>query len=212
MPEYIAIEGPIGAGKTALAQLLAGQLKARLVEEPGADNPFLEKFYFDVQAYAFQTQLYFLLARYRQQIEIAQPDLFQSDIVSDYFFEKDQIFAALNLSEHELALYERVYQHLVREVRKPDLVIYLQARTDVLLARIRQRNRPFESAIDPEYLNALNNAYNRFFLHYEGVPLLIVNTEQTDFASGREALADLMREIHSTRSGRRFYAPRGQPR
>lgn len=210
--KYIAIEGPIGVGKTALVRLLAERLKARPVLESVEDNPFLEKFYLDPRGYAFQAQLFFLLARHKQQREMAQPELFDEAVVSDYLFDKDRVFAYLNLTEHELALYERIYAFLVKEVPTPDTVVYLQARTDVLLARIRQRARPFESAIDPTYLDSLSNAYNRFFLHYEAAPLLIVNTERLDFVSNRNDFDDLLREIQATTSGRRFYSPRGKLR
>ncbi|MFO7651750.1 MAG: deoxynucleoside kinase [bacterium] len=209
---YIAVEGPIGVGKTALVGLLAERLKARPVLESVEENPFLEKFYLDPRGYAFQTQLFFLLARHRQQREMAQPELFDEAVVSDYLFDKDRVFAYLNLTEHELALYERIYAFLVKEVPTPDIVVYLQARTDVLLARIRQRARPFESAIDPAYLDSLSNAYNRFFLHYESAPLLIVNTERLDFVANRDDFDDLLREIQATTVGRRFYSPRGKAR
>ncbi len=210
--KYIAVEGPIGVGKTSLARLLAKELDARLVLEAAEENPFLEKFYLDIRGYAFQTQVFFLLARHKQQRDIAQPELFKSVVVSDYVFDKDRVFACLNLTEHELMLYDRIYATLVKEVPKPDLVVYLQARTEVLLARIRQRARPFESAIDPEYLDSLANAYNRFFLHYDAAPLLIVNTERLDFVSSRDDFEDLLRTIQATSKGRRFYSPRGKTR
>lgn len=209
---YIAVEGVIGAGKTALAERLAERLRARLVLEEVDENPFLDRFYQDIRAYAFQTQLFFLLSRHKQQQELRQPELFEETIVSDYLFDKDRVFAGLNLTEHELALYDRVYQLLSREVVRPDLIVYLQARTDVLLNRIKQRGRPYEAAIDPEYLDALANAYNHYFLHYDASPLLIVNTEQFDFVRSREDFEELFREIQTTTSGRRFYSPRGKGR
>jgi deoxyadenosine/deoxycytidine kinase len=209
---YIAVEGPIGVGKSSLARLLAERVGAKLVLESVEDNPFLEKFYLDIRGYAFQTQLFFLLGRHRQQRELAQSELFNEAVVSDYLFDKDRIFAYLNLTEHELALYERVYAFLVKEVPKPDLVVYLQARTDVLLSRVRQRGRPFESSIDPAYLDSLANAYNRFFLHYDSTPLLIVNTERLDFVANRDDFDDLLREIKTATAGRRFYSPRGKMR
>lgn len=209
---YIAIEGPIGVGKTALARRLAERLRARLVLEDVEENPFLERFYSDMRSYAFQTQLFFLLSRHRQQREIGQSELFHEVIVSDYLFDKDRIFAYLNLTEHELVLYERIYEFVVKEIPKPDLIVYLQARTDMLLARIRQRGRPMEAAIDPDYLNSLADAYNHFFMHYEAAPLLIVNTERLDIVASRDDFEDLLRAIQSTTSGRRFYSPRGKQR
>lgn len=209
---YIAVEGPIGVGKTALAQRLSERLAARLVLEVVEDNPFLERFYTDPRNYAFQTQVFFLLSRHKQQRELSQPELFHETVVSDYLFDKDRVFAYLNLTEHELALYERIYRFLVSEIPRPDLVVYLQARSDVLLARIRQRARPFESGIDPAYLDSLTDAYNHFFLHYDSAPLLIVNTERLDFVANREDFEDLFRAIDTTTKGRRFYSPRGKGR
>lgn len=209
---YIAVEGPIGVGKTALAERLAKRLGARLVREVVEENPFLGRFYGDMRNLAFQTQLFFLLSRHKQQCELAQPGLFEQAVVSDYLFDKDRVFAYLNLTEHELALYERIYEFLVKEIPRPDIVVYLQARTDVLLARIRQRGRDFETAIDPAYLDSLADAYNHFFMHYDATPLLIVNTERLDFVTNREDFEDLFKAIETTTSGRRFYSPRGKGR
>jgi len=209
---YIAVEGPIGVGKTALAERLAERLDADLVHEVVEENPFLERFYADMHSYAFQAQVFFLLARHKQQRELSQPGLFSHTVVSDYLFDKDRIFAYLNLTEHELALYERIYKFLVQEVPRPDVVVYLQARTDVLLSRIRQRGRQFEAAMDPAYLDSLANAYNHFFMHYDAAPLLIVNTERLDFVASREDFEELFRAIDTTTSGRRFYSPRGRGR
>lgn len=215
---YLAIEGPIGVGKTALAELLAKRLQARLVREVVEENPFLEKFYRDMRGYAFQTQLFFLLSRHRQLQEVFQSAMMTVDgalvpeqaVVSDYLFEKDRIFATLNLTDHELALYYRIYELIKRDIPKPDLVVYLQARVEVLLARIRQRGRPFEADIDPEYLNNLANLYNSFFLHYEERPVLIVNTDRLDFVANQEDFEELLRAILEHRSGRKFYSPRGR--
>jgi deoxyguanosine kinase len=209
---YIAVEGPIGVGKTALAEFLARRLDAMLVREEVEENPFIERFYGNTRGYAFQTQVFFLLSRHKQQRDLGQTGLFVKNVVSDYLFDKDRIFAALNLTEHELALYERLYQALVEEVHKPDLVVYLQARTEVLMARIKERGRRYELSIDPAYLDALANAYNHFFMHYDATPLLIVNTERLDFVANREDSEELFRAIDTTTTGRRFYSPRGKGR
>ncbi|MBN2464396.1 deoxynucleoside kinase [candidate division WOR-3 bacterium] len=209
---YICIEGPIGVGKTALAELLASRLDARLVKEAVEENPFLDKFYGDMRSYAFQTQLFFLLSRHRQQSELLQTGLFDETIVCDYLFDKDKVFAHLNLTEHELTLYDRIYKFIAEEIPKPSVVVYLQARVDVLLARIRQRARRFEAAIDPQYLEELADAYNHYFMHYDAAPVLIVNTERLDFVANRQDFEDLYRAIEETTSGRRFYSPRGKGR
>jgi deoxyguanosine kinase len=209
---YICIEGPIGVGKTALAELLARRLDARLVKEAVEENPFLDKFYADMRNYAFQTQLFFMLSRHKQQSELLQPELFSETVVCDYLFDKDRIFAHLNLTEHELTLYDRIYKFVAEEIPKPSIVVYLQARADVLLARIRQRARKFEAAIDPQYLEELADAYNHYFMHYELAPVLIVNTERLNFVASREDFEDLYRAIEETTAGRRFYSPRGKGR
>ena len=210
--KHIAVEGVIGVGKTALAELLAKRLNAKLVREEVAENPFLDRFYQDLRGYAFQTQLFFLLSRHRQQMELAQLGLFEENVVCDYLFEKDRVFASLNLTDHELALYDRIYGLLARDVRRPDLVVYLQARTDVVVSRIRRRGRPFEVDINPEYIDRLSDAYNTYFMRFEEAPVLIVNTERTDFTASREDFEDLFREIAATDSGRRFYSPGGRGR
>ncbi len=207
---YIAVEGPIGAGKTALAELLARRLDAQLVRETTEENPFLERFYTDMRGYAFQTQVFFLLARHKQQQELKQPGLFSRNVVSDYSFDKDRVYAAYNLTDHELALYERLYQALATEVARPDLVIYLQASVDVLMARIRERGRRFEVAIDPDYLAGLADAYNHYFLHYDRAPLLIVNTERLDIVTNPDDFEELFRAIEQTTAGRKFYSPRSR--
>lgn len=206
-PRYIAIEGPIGAGKTTLASLLVERLGGRLVAEPVEENPFLAGFYEDRRKHAFQTQLFFLLSRFQQQQTLFQQDLFNQVAVSDYLFAKDRIFAALNLDANELVLYEQIYALLGGRTVKPDLVVYLQARQEVLLSRIRRRGRDFERRLDPDYLAALSQAYSDFFFHYDDAPLLVVNTSDIDLA-GSSADADaLVTVIRRHRKGIQHYNP-----
>src|SRR5437667_9040354 len=166
---YIVVEGVIGVGKTSLARLLSDRLKARLVLEEVEENPFLKDFYRDRARYAFQTQMHFLFSRYQQQRSLPQLELFSERMVSDYLFQKDRIFASLNLSDRELALYERLVAWLELDVMKPDVVVYLQANPDVLMERIGRRGRPFEKEMEREYIRQLNEAYNYFFFHYSDV-------------------------------------------
>ena len=203
LPRYVAIEGPIGVGKTTLSKLLAKELAARTVLEEFEDNPFLREFYRDKDRVAFQTQIYFLLARYKQQEALRQHDLFSRAVVSDYLFAKDRIFAYMNLSEPELQLYEKIYDLLRPNLVQPDLVIYLQARPEVLVRRLRKRGRDFEMSVQVDYLEELMRSYNLFFAHYEDTPLLILDTSDVDYVTHREdfdALLDLARE---TKQGRR---------
>ena len=204
---YIAVEGLIGVGKTALAERLAQRLPAKLIKEEVEENPYLAKFYKDIKSYAFQTQLFFLFSRYKQQQEMRQAaSLFEQHVVSDYLFEKDRIFAYLNLNETEINLYEKVYVTLVRELTKPDLVIYLQASLDTIRDRIRKRDRGVERDISSDYLDALGDAYNKFFLHYDATPLLIVNTDSMDFVHSAQDFDNLYREIMTPTVGRRFFS------
>ena len=200
-PRYIAVEGPIGAGKSSLAEILATELGARLVCENAGENPFLASFYKDPRRFALSTQLFFLLQRYGQQSEFLQAGLFeQGGVVSDYFFAKDRLFATLNLSPEELALYDRVYQALRPRVAAPDLVVYLQARTDVLLGRIDKRGRSEEKGIRPDYLREVARAYAEFFFSYGDGPLLIVDASEIDFvnnADDRAALLDVIGKTHA---------------
>jgi deoxyadenosine/deoxycytidine kinase len=207
---YIAVEGPIAAGKTALAERLATRLDATLVLED-AENPFLADFYGDRPGAALQAQLFYLLQRHRQQTSLQQADLFSQSTVADYLFDKDRIFAYLNLDDNELFIYQRLYDLLSRDVPAPDLVIYLQAPTDVLLRRIRSRRadpdvEPFEP--DESYLKELNEAYHHFFFHYDATPLLVVETSQFDSEVSDEALDDLVRQIEQMGAGTRYYVPR----
>jgi len=201
-PRYIAVEGPIGAGKSSLAEILAAELGARLVSENPGENPFLGAFYKDPRRFALSTQLFFLLQRYGQQSELLQGGLFeQGGVVSDYVFAKDRLFATLNLSPEELALYDRVYQALRPRVAAPDLIVYLQARTDVLLARIDKRGRPEEKAIRSDYVREVVRAYAEFFFNYADGPLLIVDASAIDFVNDAEDRAALLDVIGKTHRG-----------
>jgi deoxyadenosine/deoxycytidine kinase len=206
---YIAIEGPAGAGKSALADRLGARLDATVVLDE-TDNPFLPDFYRERPGAAFQAQLFFTLSRHRQQTMLRQSDLFSQLTVSDYLFERDKIYAYLNLDDNELFIYQRVYELLSADVRAPDLVIYLQAPTDVLRRRLRDRAKthPELRALDDEYVRELNEAYNHFFFHYSATPLLVVETSQFDPAWGEEALADLERQIRTMGKGTRYYVAR----
>ncbi len=203
----VAIEGVIGVGKTSLANLLGDRLDAKLVLEKFEENPFLTDFYRDPERYAFQTQLFFLLSRYRQQQETRQTDMFHKLVITDYMFEKDRLFASLNLDDNEITLYDSVANLLQRNVIPPDLVIYLQADTDTLMNRIRSRQRDFEKAISSDYIDALTQVYNEFFFRYESSPLLIINTNDIDFVNNEKDLEEVIRYIRQPVSGTKFYNP-----
>jgi deoxyguanosine kinase len=207
--KYIVVEGPIGVGKTSLAKLLAAEFQARTVFETVEDNPFLSKFYQDRETYAFQNQLFFLLSRYHQQTKLVQQDLFSQATVSDYLFAKDKIFASLTLSAEELALYYQIYQLLDPRLPRPDLVVYLQARPEVLYKRLKKRDKSYERGVTPEYLTEVAQAYNQFFFHYDESPLLVVNTSEIDFVASSQDLGDLIREINSMGFGTQHYIPLG---
>ena len=204
-PGYIGIEGVIGVGKTTLATLLAERLGAQLQVEEVEGNPFLEKFYCDMRGYAFQTQIFFLLSRYRQQVELTQASLFQQRVVSDYIFAKDRIFAYLNLNDDGLALYEHLVKILEKDIARPDVVVYLQASTGVLMGRIRRRGRSYEKNMPEDYIETLNKAYNHFFFHYDDTPLVMVNTDSLDLPGSESELVKLLAVINTHGKGTLYY-------
>jgi len=204
---YIAIEGPIGVGKTSLANLMSKELSARLVREEFDENPFLPDFYKDPERFAFQTQLFFLLQRYRQQQELRQVDMFQKLLVTDYMFVKDRLFASLNLGEKEMQLYDTVANLLERNIIKPDLVIYLQADTDTLMKNIAQRGREMETDITYEYIDALSQVYTEYFFRYQDTPLVIINTNNIDFVHNEDDLKEVIKYIRQPVSGTKFFNP-----
>jgi len=207
--KYIVVEGPIGVGKTSLAKILANEFQARTVFERVEDNPFLPKFYKARETYAFQNQTFFLINRYQQQMELSQQDLFKQNTVADYLFAKDKIFATLTLSDEELSLYQQIYALLNTRVPKPDLVVYLQARPEVLYKRVKKRDKKYEHSVTFEYLSGVAQAYNQFFFHYDDTPLLVVNTSEIDFVASSKHLADLIKEINNMGSGTQHYIPLG---
>ncbi len=205
---YIAVEGPIGVGKTSLARRLAESFGSELVlEQQGEPNPFLERFYRNPRAAAFQTQLYFLFQRSRQLQDLRQKDLFERTRVADYLLEKDRLFARLTLDEAEYALYEQVYSRLSLDAPQPDLVVYLQAPADVLLARIARRGIAYEQGIERRYLEKLAEAYTRFFLEYEAAPVLIVNAAEIDLVGSDADYKGLLVEVQRHRKGRHYFNP-----
>lgn len=204
---HLAVEGVIGVGKTSLANLLAERLNARLVLEQFEENPFLPDFYDDPQRYAFQTQLFFLLSRYRQQQDIRQPDLFHRLVITDYMFVKDRLFASLNLEEKEMTLYDSVARLLEKTAAQPDMVIYLQADTSRLMERIGQRGRNYERQISRNYLDALNEVYNEYFFRFQDCPLMIINTNDIDFVNDPGDLEEVIGYIRQPVSGTRFFNP-----
>jgi deoxyadenosine/deoxycytidine kinase len=206
---YIAIEGPVGVGKSSLADQLGARLDATVVLDE-TDNPFLADFHNERPGAAFQAQLFFTLSRHRQQTALRQSDLFSQLTVCDYLFERDKIYAYLNLDDNELFIYQRVFELLAADVRSPDLVIYLQAPTDVLRRRLRERAKahPDLPALHDDYIRELNEAYTHFFFHYDATPLLVVETSQFDLSPGDDALADLERQLRTMGKGTRYYVPR----
>lgn len=203
----ITIEGPIGVGKTSLARLISKRLDARLVVEEFEENPFLSDFYRDPERFAFQTQLWFLLSRYRQQQELQQLDLFSPLLVTDYMFMKDRLFASLTLSDKEMTLYDRVASLLERDVANPDLIVYLQSDTDRLMANVKRRSRSYEVNMDWKYLDALNQLYNEFFFRYDRGPLLIINSNDLDFVNQPDDFEEIVKFIREPVTGTRFFNP-----
>ena len=206
--KHIAVEGPIGVGKTSLVDLLAQRFDALKIMER-TENPFLEDFYRDKPGSAFQAQLFFLLNRYQQQRELTQGDLFSQVTLSDYLFAKDKIFAYLNLDDSELMIYEKLYALLEQNIPRPDLVIYLQASDKVLLERIRRRSRDYEVGISERYVAELNRAYNYFFFHYTATPLLVIDTSDIDFVERVDDLNELVTQIEQMEKGVQYYIPLG---
>ncbi|MFH1699144.1 MAG: deoxynucleoside kinase [Candidatus Zixiibacteriota bacterium] len=209
IPRYIAVEGVIGVGKTSLSKLLAEKINADLMLEEVFNNPFLADFYSDRKRYAFPTQIFFLLSRFKQLQSLIERDLFVEHIIADYIFEKDALFASVTLSEREFALYEKMASILKRDIARPDLVIYLQASTSVILKRIRKRNLSVEKPINAEYIDELNEAYNSFFFHYADIPLLVVKTDNIDFVKNPHHLDDLIEQIKKPQPQTMYYAPAG---
>jgi len=205
---YIAVEGIIGVGKTSLAEMLAKRMDAKIILEVVEKNPFLADFYKAMDAFAFQTQIFFLLSRHKQQMEMKQMELFSTNLISDYMFEKDKIFANLTLKDTELPLYNKIFDILKKEILKPSLIIYLQIDPEKALSRIKKRARPFEKDITFDYLKELNEAYNHFFFHYDESPLLIININEIDFINNEEDFYTLLKEIEKEEKGMRVFLPR----
>lgn len=207
---YIAIEGVIGVGKTSLCRLLAEYFGGYCLLEDFESNPFIRDFYRSPREYAFKAQLFFLISRYKQHTELPMPDLFRSPLIVDYIFQKDRIFASVNLDDDELDLYDTLWKALEPKITVPDIVVYLQASTDHLMKRITFRGRNYERTISREYLEALNNAYNDFFFHYSAAPVFIVNTDNINFVTNERDLHDLIFKIAVPHSGITFYHPGGK--
>jgi len=206
---FIAIEGCIGAGKTSLVNLLGKQFDAQVVRELDSENPFISKFYQDRDSFGFQTQVFFLLNRYKQYTGLSQRDLFSSVVLVDYLFHRDRLFASLNLKDQELKLYDQIYSLLSNKVPKPDLVIFLQASTDILRSRVEKRGREYEAYMDPSYLDSVNKSFNNYFFYYAETPLLVINTNEIDFVDKKCDLDELIIKINNHKIGREYYNPLG---
>jgi deoxyadenosine/deoxycytidine kinase len=202
---YVAVDGPIGVGKTTFCRILADRIGGHLVLEEADKNPFLKDFYRDRKRYALQTQFFFLLSRYAQQKELIEYDLFKKKIVADYTFEKDFLFAQSNLTEDELSLYKQVAELLKKNLPKPDLVVFLTASVEVLTARIKKRNVTYERNFDAEYLTSVVEAYNHYFFHYNRTPLLVIKTDRLDFVENSTHLDEIFTQIAEMRQGTRYF-------
>jgi deoxyguanosine kinase len=205
---HIAVEGPIGVGKTSLVEQLAARYEGVKVLED-VQNPFLEPFYRGKAGAGFQVQIFFLLSRHQQHVQLAQTELFTRLVVADYTMSKDRIFARLNLDDEEFRLYDRLYQMLTAALPRPDLVVYLEADISTCLRRIRLRGREFERSIEPDYLRRLKDAYNAYFFRYHETPLLVVNTDEIDFVNNSEDFDNLVQQIARVRQGTQVYVPLG---
>jgi len=204
---YIVVEGPLGVGKTSLAKRLSERLNGQPLLEDLEENPFLSGFYKDPRSYRFKVQIYFLLRRFQQASEVNQMDLFERVVISDYLFQKDRLFAATNLDDGEMWLYDQLFNLLRPRVAVPDLVIFLQARTEVLMDRIRSRGRKYERGIGAEYVDRINRAFNDFFFHYDDSPLLVINASEIDFVHVPADLDDLVEKIKKMKKGTQYYVP-----
>ncbi len=207
---HVAVEGPIGVGKTTVVERLAERLEADTVLEDWSSNPFLGGFYDGKAGAAFQAELFFLLSRHRQLQELQQRQLFAQATLTDYMFEKSRLFAYLNLDDSELLIFDKLYALLAESLPHPDLVVYLQAPSEVLLARLALRGRPEERTLSEEYVAEVNRAYNHYFFHYSATPLLVVNTSDVDFVKNPEDLDDLLKQIHAMGKGTQYYVPRAR--
>ena len=209
MHHHIVIEGSLGVGKTSLAAMLAEKISGQTLLERTEENPFLVKFYQNPKKYRFQTQIFFLLHRYQQASEIRQIGLFKRSIISDYLFDKDRVFARANLDDNEFWLYDQLFKLLKKRITPPDLVIFLQATTDVSMKRIKKRDKEYERSISYRYLEEINQSLNEFFFHYSDSPLLVINASKIDFVNVPEDFEDLVKQIKRIKSGTQYYVPMG---